>query len=64
MLDINASLLIKHLLSGYEIILIFLAGAVVQCLFHIAFFCLLGESKMIEFPCVCLNEWVYFVWLK
>ena len=44
MLDINSSLSVEHSLSGYELILVFLTGALVQCVFQIIFNCILGES--------------------
>ena len=49
MLDFNALLAAEHSLSGYEVIIIFLVGAVAQCILQIAFYCVLSEL-------ICMNS--------
>ena len=49
MLDFASLFADKHSLSGYEIIIIFLIGAVAQGVLQIAFYCFLSES-------ICMNS--------
>ena len=49
MLDFNTLLAAEHSLSGYEVIIIFLVGAVAQCILQIAFYCVLSEL-------ICMNS--------
>ena len=53
MLDFNTLLAAEHSLSGYEVIIIFLIGAVAQCILQIAFYFVLSKS-------VCMNSFKIF----